>query len=382
MQLPMIRELNNRLLKEFHSLRKLFVLNQNLPVHRGNHRVLHACSFERDKFTFGSVKIALAHQRRYESITRCSFRRIFAFFQCRFKKCHCRFRLADIAAQQRANVVKIGAFARQLELAASGACAGVANALHGHRVGAHVAGHDTGVGNRTVALQALHERSHRTRIKLRTGQILETDAISLAFVFARKVEVALYLRGLRPEQYALRCVALAGLRREHRRSQSRDTHPRVFALVVHHARVVLLRDVRHLMRKHAGEFAFGLCDEHEPHIDADVTTGHRKRVDAGISHRKKFKLVANARVGVQDARAQFVQVSVDLRILQIRTTRSQFAHCLHPEFFLGLTRHQHAGAVTQFGQTVLGARQSRQQQRERCQRRDHRARCRFTAQTR
>ena len=252
--------------------------------------------------------------------------------------------------------MKINAFFGELELHASRTRIGISDTFQRNRVRTQIAGHHTSVGNRRGALQALHKDAHRRRVELGSDQILITNAISLALVFARKIQIVLDGRGLRPKQHRLSSVAFAFRARKHRAGEARDAHPCVLALIVHHARIVLLCDVRHFMRKHAGELTFGLRQKHQSHVHADITTRHGKRIDATVGHCEKLEWFANRRVGSQHPLPQFVQIRVDLRILQIRAAGSQLAHAFCAHFSFLLARHQCARAVAQFGQQGLGTR--------------------------
>ena len=79
-------------------------------------------------------------------------------------------------------------------------------------------------------------------------------------------------------------------------SERRERGPLGAARAVHHARLVLLQDVRRLVAQDAGQLRLALREQEEPRVHADVPAHEREGVDGVVLHHEVVD------VGMRDVR--------------------------------------------------------------------------------
>ena len=176
--------------------------------------------------------------------------------------------------------------ARALELL--GAITGFGDALGRDRVGAQQ-GRDVAARAAGALLHGPEEIRHRHGIEPRRRQDADADAVRLALVRAREVDLLLGRQPLGRGHGADQRVARQAGGRADQDGRQHGRHRREVgaAGVLDRARDVALRDVGDLVREHAGELAFAAGRGDQAGIDADEAARQREGVDAVVLDREE-----------------------------------------------------------------------------------------------
>ena len=130
------------------------------------------------------------------------------------------------------------------------------------------------------------------------------------------------------------------------------------------ARNVPLRDVRHFVRQHAGEFALIARLEHEARVDADVSAWQGERVDGRIAHDEEIEVAVAVLGEARQPQSQRLDVFMNLRVVEDHAGLAQVAHDHAADLALVLEAERRLGRGPHFGELVLrgllGLRQRRQ----------------------
>ncbi len=120
-----------------------------------------------------------------------------------------------------------------------------------------------------------------------------------------------------------------------------------------------LRNMPYFMRHHGCQFRFILRSEHERGMHGDETARQCKRIQHGIAHRKKEKVVPRLapRLGPrrQQRIAEIVQVFEQRRVIQIVAIASDIAHDLLAKLAFHQRREFLTFGVTQTRQALRGS---------------------------
>ena len=153
------------------------------------------------------------------------------------------------------------------------------DAIGGHRV---IDQHrrDVGDGESFVAAHGLEHLAHPIGIEAGAGEKADAHAVGFPFVVAREVDLLLGGDTLGGGDAALHRLPAADGAEQDRRQQRGRGGDALLLLVADHARDVMLRDVRGLVRHDARQLRFGRTgehrsrvDEHEPAPEADTGLG-------------------------------------------------------------------------------------------------------------
>ena len=196
-------------------------------------------------------------------------------------------------------------------------------------MGAQVGGRALELVQAIGAQHALEETLHAARIEAGAVEEGQPDAVGLAFVLARVIELVLDLQrpgggdgGLRH----LAALAAAAARGEDRQGERRERSPLGAALPVDHARLVALQDVRRLVGHHARELVLVLGEEDQPAVDADMAADEREGVHDIVLHHEVIDVAARRIRHREQARADRGDVVGDLRILDVVLVDAHLAH--------------------------------------------------------
>ncbi len=243
--------------------------------------------------------------------------------------------------------VEIQAVGDQPERDLLHAIANICDAFGSERVGAQVTGCVAFQQLRRF-LQTLEEQRHRVRVEAGLLQQVDADAVCFFFMLAGEVELALHHAALRADDAGLRRIGIAACSQDGDRDSGHRRQGVIF-LSGHHARQMMLGDVRDLVAQYGCEFRFALCQQDQSRVDADESAGHGEGVDRAIIDHEEFEGFAGlAAVGDQPA-AKAVQVIGDLRIVEILLAGADLEHALFADLALHLRRDHGLRDVSQIG---------------------------------
>ena len=203
----------------------------------------------------------------------------------------------------------------------------------------------------------LEEIRHAVGIEAGGREEAHADAIGLGFVGAREIDLLLHGRALRHGDAAERGVTRAGGGADQDGGENgrhrRDALP---ALRAHAARDVTLRDVRDLVRQHAGELRFVARGEHQAVVHADEAAGQREGIDGVVAHEEELETLRRIARGLRDdARAERLQIFRGLGVFDDLAFVAQLAHDLQADVVLVVERQRGGGRAADVGQVVAGA---------------------------
>jgi len=257
----------------------------------------------------------------------------------------------------------------------------LADALGRERVVAQV-GEAAEVVEAHRQIHLLEHRGHAAGREAGCGHHLEADAVGFALDVAREVELALQRRCLGAGQDGADRVGIAAPRRreqaEHERRQARQRTPRIGRDA---ARDMALRDVRHLVAEHRGEFVARRGDGDHAQVDADEAARQREGVDGRVAHEKGFPGETLVDIGgdvAEPARGRDqrvpdgVQILEQQRVVDVVGIGADLAHDLVAQLAFGADREIGRIGIAERWQAVLcrnGLQHRRAEQRERARRR-------------
>ena len=236
-------------------------------------------------------------------------------------------RRSRVASQERADELEVGRVGHLPIRLAESARLRFGDALVGDRVAPQVR-RRIAVAEAARLLQPVHQRSHCVDVEARGVQALETDAIGFVFVLAGEVDLRLDRERLsRGERRGSgRPRRRAGTRGGDRERQRGEHVEELVLFLRGGARHVALRDVRDFVREHRRQFGFGLRQQDEARVDADIAARQRERVDRGVGHREELELLPALRNRRDQPVTELVQIVVDLRVFEVGAARADLPH--------------------------------------------------------
>jgi len=184
----------------------------------------------------------------------------------------------------------------------------------------------------------------------------DADAIGLQLVVAREIDLVLRSHPLGSDDAALDRLPAADRPEEDRRQQGRRGGEALLLLVADHARDVVLRDVRGLVRHDARELRLARGGEHQAVVDEHEPARDGKRVDAGVLDHEVLEAPPAFGALGSEPQADPAHVFADFGILEQRVLITQLPGDHGPEAVFIRVRQHRRRRASHVGQVGAGRR--------------------------
>ena len=206
---------------------------------------------------------------------------------------------------------RIGRHPRRL---AGRAVLGVGHPLGGHRVGTQESQRIV-VVDAVGLLQPLEETAHRPGIETGLAQCLDADAVGLALEVAAERQLVLDRQPRAGSGSGNRRIGTTtGTGGQHGGQHAAERHQVAQSALLHLPRDMVLGHVRHFVRHDRGQFAFVLCRDDQPGMDADIAAGHGEGVDLVVVDGEQPVMLGRVGAGIGQPHRHPPQVVIQLGI--------------------------------------------------------------------
>jgi hypothetical protein len=205
-----------------------------------------------------------------------------------------------------------------------------------------------------VAIEFLEKTRHSQWVVAGFRHGADADPVGFELIGARVVDLVLDRGALSREHGALRPGRAMRRRAQENRGQHGSRgHQTGVTLVDEPPDEMPLRDVRGLVRHHAGQLILIARGEDQAAVNGYEPSGHGKRVDDGIPHHEVEELMLSFLGAARQRMAYFLDVVADLRVFQHHPALIHLAEPAEAGAVFVLERHRRIGGAAQIRQVLI-----------------------------